>query len=78
MFGDWTWVPGPTDLQEERFEKFLADHQHEPLTVIEIGAGTAIPTIRHASEKLGRSPQSRVIRINPREGEIAPPHVSLW
>ncbi len=77
MFGDWTWVSGSIDLLEERFVQFLADHQHEPLTVIEMGAGTAIPTIRHTSERLGRRKEVTVIRINPREGEIAPPHITI-
>jgi NAD-dependent SIR2 family protein deacetylase len=77
MFGDWTWISGPTDMQEGRFEKFLADHQHEQLTVIEMGAGTAIPTIRRTSERLGRREGVTVIRINPREGEIMAPHISL-
>ncbi len=77
MFGDWAWISGPTELQEKRFERFLNDHQHDPLTVIEMGAGTAIPTIRRTSERLGRRPAATVIRINPREWEISPPHISL-
>ncbi|HTP64843.1 MAG TPA: Sir2 family NAD-dependent protein deacetylase [Geobacteraceae bacterium] len=77
MFGDWSWISDRTDHQERRFEEFLNRHRHGPMTVIEMGAGTAIPTIRRTSETLGRSPQARVIRINPREGEITPPHISM-
>jgi hypothetical protein len=42
-----------------------------------MGAGTAIPTIRHTSEQLGSRCGAVVIRINPREWQIAPPHISL-
>jgi hypothetical protein len=45
--------------------------------VIEMGAGTAIPTIRHTSEELGRRCHATVVRINPREGQIVPPHISI-
>jgi NAD-dependent SIR2 family protein deacetylase len=77
MFGDWSWVSGRTDHQEGRFEMFLSDHGHKPITVIEIGAGTAIPTIRLTSERLGSSQRATIIRINPSEGDIASPHISL-
>jgi hypothetical protein len=42
-----------------------------------MGAGTAIPTIRYTSEQLGRAPQAKVIRINPREPQIGGGHLSL-
>ncbi len=45
--------------------------------MVEIGAGSAIPTIRYLSERLGRLPRATVIRINPREAHIAAPHLSL-
>ncbi len=77
MFSDWAWVPDRTDCQERLFAEFLTAHGGGPLTVIEIGAGTAIPTIRHTSERLGRRPGVTVVRINPREAQIDPPHISL-
>jgi NAD-dependent SIR2 family protein deacetylase len=77
MFGDWSWLSERTAHQEQSFDDFIARHRTAPVTVIEIGAGTAIPTIRHTSEQLGRSHGVTVIRINPREGKIAPPHISL-
>lgn len=78
MFGDWSWLPHRTHGQERRFEQFLEAHGTKRLAVIEMGAGTAIPTIRAMSERLGwRYPGATVIRINTREAEIAAPHISL-
>ena len=42
-----------------------------------MGAGTAIPTIRHMSEQIGHRLDATVIRINPREPFIDQPHLSL-
>ncbi len=77
MFGDWSWISDRTDRQERSFDEFVADYRGDSLVVIEMGAGTAIPTIRHTSEQLGRRNGATVIRINPREGQIASPHISL-
>ncbi len=78
MFDDWSWLPDRTEAQEARFERFLTERGDGPMAVIEVGAGTAIPTIRATSERLGwRYDRATVIRINPREPEIKPPHVSL-
>ena len=78
MFGDWSWLPDRTSEQEGRFEHFLDKHHNKNIAVIEMGAGTAIPTIRATSERLGwRYENASVIRINPREPEIQSPHISL-
>jgi NAD-dependent SIR2 family protein deacetylase len=77
MFGDYSWLPDRTRGQEMRFDSFLSQHQHEPMVVIEIGAGTAIPTIRYMSERLGQHHGATVIRINPREAHISGGHISL-
>jgi NAD-dependent SIR2 family protein deacetylase len=77
MFGDWSWVSERTVRHERNYDEFVTDHRDAATVVIEVGAGTAIPTIRHASEQLGRQRGATVIRINPREAQIASPHVSL-
>jgi NAD-dependent SIR2 family protein deacetylase len=78
MFGDWSWLPERTHAQEERFQEFLGQHADGRIAVIELGAGTAVPTIRATSERIGwRYPGATVIRINTREPEIASPHISL-
>ncbi len=77
MFGDYSWLSDRTRGQEMRFDSFLAQHQQEPIIVIEMGAGTAIPTIRYMSERIGERFGATVIRINPREAHIRGGHISL-
>jgi hypothetical protein len=78
MFGDWSWLPDRTRQQEQRSQQFLDDQGDRRIAVIELGAGTAIPTIRATSERLGlHSEKATVIRINTREPEIQAPHIGL-
>lgn len=78
MFGDWSWLSDRTEAQEGRFESFQEENADKRMVVIEMGAGTAIPTIRATSERLGWHYEgATVIRINPREPEIKSPHISL-
>lgn len=77
MFGDYTWLSERTAEQERRFHRFFEDLGGRRTVVMELGAGRAVPTIRHASERLGSRPDTTVIRINPREPEIDAPHLSL-
>jgi NAD-dependent SIR2 family protein deacetylase len=76
MFGDYCWLDGRTAAQREAFEEFLRDVSERRLLVLELGAGTAVPTIRWTSERLGRG-DACVVRINPREPAIAAPHLSI-
>ncbi len=78
MFGDWSWLPDRTRIQEGRFDDFLTTHADRRIAVIEMGAGSAIPTIRATSERIGWNlPGATVIRINPREPDIKAPHISM-
>ena len=77
MFGDFSWVADRTSLQEERFGIFLEENLGREAVVVELGAGTAIPTIRYMSERLGRRAGATVVRINPREPWIDEPHLSI-
>jgi NAD-dependent SIR2 family protein deacetylase len=47
------------------------------LVVLEVGAGTAVPTVRWFGESLVRQAGARLIRVNPRDGEVPPGHVSV-
>ncbi len=69
MFGDWLWVPRRTAAQEERFRSWL-DRLDGELVVVEIGAGTAVPTVRLTSEHVARERGGRLVRINPREARV--------
>ena len=66
MFNDWHWVNTATEQQNAALMQWLDNV--EKLVVIELGAGTAVPTVRHFSERM----RQRIIRINPREFAIAP------
>jgi NAD-dependent SIR2 family protein deacetylase len=78
MFGDWSWLPDRTRIQERCFDNFLVDHADRRIAVIEMGAGSAIPTIRGTSERIGWNfEKATVIRINPREPDIKAPHISM-
>ncbi len=77
MFGDFDWLSHRTDRQEERFGSFLEEIRERETVVVEMGAGTAIPTIRNLSERLGRRRGVTVVRINPREPWIDEPHLSI-
>ena len=67
MFGDWGWLPQRTAGQRERLDSWL--QTVDRLVVIELGAGTAIPTVRWFGEMRG----APLIRINPGEPEVASP-----
>ncbi|MFZ5529755.1 MAG: SIR2 family NAD-dependent protein deacylase [Pseudomonadota bacterium] len=64
MFGDGEWVASRTAHQEYRFRRWCASLQRP--VVLELGAGTAIPSARHAGERL----DAPVIRVNPREWQV--------
>jgi NAD-dependent SIR2 family protein deacetylase len=64
MFNDTRWLDGRTEAQYGRFEAWRARAQR--LAVIEIGAGTGVPSVRRMCESLG----ALLIRINPREPQV--------
>ena len=77
MFGDSTWNPDRSDHQEKEYHNWLNEHLNCRVVIIEMGAGTAIPSVRYAGEQmLNQNPQASLIRINPRESEIAPQYQS--
>jgi NAD-dependent SIR2 family protein deacetylase len=70
MFGDASWVPDRSHAQQERFSEWLSGLKSARLTVIELGAGTAIPTVRYTSENVAKRLRGNLIRINPRESDV--------
>ena len=66
MFNDYGWIDHRYLEQLARFQKWRS--QVERLAVIEIGAGTSIPSVRH----FGEFQEGYLVRINPREPDI--PH----
>jgi NAD-dependent SIR2 family protein deacetylase len=68
MFDDWDWAATRRDEQLMRRQRWLAGVRRP--VVIEIGAGTGIPTVRAFAERIVLQHGGALIRINPRE-----PHV---
>jgi len=64
MFSDWEWIAHQAYRQEARLKEWLSSVQR--LVVIEIGAGSRIPTARN----FGARQKGFLIRINPTEPEL--------
>jgi NAD-dependent SIR2 family protein deacetylase len=64
MFNDSSWVADRSELQEIGLYQWLAKVRRP--VVIELGAGTHIPSVRRRGEALGVP----LIRINPRESGV--------
>ena len=71
MFGDWGWIGRRSEVQHARLARWLAAVDRP--VCIEIGAGTAIPSVRHFAENHG----GRLIRINPDEPQIPDPRTGI-
>ena len=68
MFGDWGWLEQRTEAQHAALRRW--QRGVDRLVMIELGAGTAVPTVRMFSE---RQPGT-LIRINLREAEVPRHH----
>ncbi len=75
MFGDWSWNSRRSDQQRVRQSAWLqkVDDALASVAIIELGAGTAIPSVRHFSHQQIRERGARLIRINPRESAVPSP-----
>ena len=71
MFGDMGWDDARTDAQHAAMGSWLGGVQG-PLAVLELGAGTNVPTVRVFSERTGRGPRRTLVRVNPREPQLGP------
>ena len=77
MFGDFGWIGDVSQEQSRRYTEWLESLRGKRLTVIEIGAGVAVPSVRHESESLLRDFGATLVRVNPREPEGPPGTVSI-
>lgn len=68
MFGDDIWLARRSAAQLRRLDTWMAGVRR--LTTIELGAGTAIPTVRLFGEQAGGS----LIRFNPTKPDVRPGH----
>ncbi|WP_248360625.1 SIR2 family NAD-dependent protein deacylase [Anaeromyxobacter oryzae] len=77
MFGDFAWIPTRAHDQQARFDAFLAAHQDRRIVVLELGAGTAIPSVRMRSERIAQLPGATLVRVNPREPQAPRGGISI-
>lgn len=79
MFGDDGWLESRTIAQQSLFDRWLEDvaRMRGRLTIVECGAGIAIPTVRLLGETLARQPAATLIRINPREPRMPTGAISI-
>ena len=77
MFGDWHWIPARTAAQERRFSTGLASAAGPRLVIVELGAGSAVPTVRMTSEQIASRSGATLVRINPREPQVRHGHIGI-
>ena len=73
MFGDDEWLEQRTGAQHDRYLTWRRSLRGQRLVVIELGAGTHVPTIRLECESAAET----LIRINPREPQAPAGAISL-
>lgn len=71
MFGDGGWVDDRESAQSDRLRRWLA--QVSRPVVVELGAGTAVPTVRRFSHAVVQQLGGRLVRINLREPAVPSP-----
>lgn len=79
MFGDGNWISNRSEEQSDRFQnhlQFLKENNIKT-AIIEMGAGTAVPTVRFTSQRVARYLETSFIRINPREYNVKGSGISI-
>lgn len=71
LFEDWHWLSARSKDQERRYIQFIKNQKAEnrKLVILEIGAGSTLPYLREAAEKLAGD-RYPLVRINPFESEV--------
>ena len=72
MFDDWNWVSGRSDAQRRAEANWLSSLSvaSPRIVIVEMGAGTAIPSVRHFSHRISQEYDAPIICINPRESQV--------
>lgn len=77
MFGDWGWDESRSAVQMRRLGAWLDSLGDAKVAVVECGAGTALPTVRHFCEQQAQARGRTLIRINPREPSVPAGQISM-
>lgn len=76
MFGDGAWLANRSEVQRQSLQGWLDEVEIARLTIVEMGAGTAIPSVRHFGESL-QNRGATLVRINLREKQGPSHTISL-
>ncbi|HEX2913400.1 MAG TPA: Sir2 family NAD-dependent protein deacetylase [Chloroflexia bacterium] len=79
MFNDWDWDESRTRVQSQRRQTWLESLRQSRTrpVVIEIGAGTAVPTVRYFCEEIAQQSGGTLIRINLRQPAVPAGQIGL-
>ena len=79
MFDDFGWNYSRSNGQRDRLVQWMdrVERDGAKLAIIEMGAGTAVPTVRNSSQQIAKRFSVPLIRINPRESEGAEIAIAL-
>jgi NAD-dependent SIR2 family protein deacetylase len=77
MFGDWDWDESRTMAQQRRLSAWVSSQGKDRLILVECGAGTGVPTVRHFSERLAGTGEVVLVRINVREPAVPSGHLGI-
>jgi NAD-dependent SIR2 family protein deacetylase len=77
MFNDSYYDNSNLINQLKTYKKFIDKLPQEKIVILEIGAGTSIPSVRKQTEYLADKLRTRLIRINPHEDTISPGDLSV-
>ncbi|MBK8258924.1 MAG: NAD-dependent protein deacetylase [Polyangiaceae bacterium] len=79
MFGDWQWDGSLTERQEKNMAHWFGEVKKKaaPLVIVEMGAGTGVPTVRMTSERITSLFGGTLIRINIREPNVPAGNIGI-
>lgn len=79
MFDDTAWNSEGSDMQQARLDRWLSrvSAASARLVVVELGAGTAVPTVRAQGESVAAATGAVMVRINLREHRVPNGHVGI-
>jgi NAD-dependent SIR2 family protein deacetylase len=69
MFNDALWLDGRTAEQYAGYDEWVRELRRAGtrLAVVEVGAGSTVPTVRAESQRIARTLSAPLIRINPHD-----------
>lgn len=79
MFNDWDWISHRTVDQGSRLDLWIEtiNSLNAKVAIIEMGAGHAVPSVRHKSQHIFRHVNASLIRINPRDYDVPQGAISI-